>query len=467
MNETRSQRAPRGRQAFAAALACAALLTLPQPAAAQANTGSADFTRYVAMGDSLTAGFASGGLVQTFQRNSYPALIARQARGNTTGWEQPLVTEPGIPALNRLRSLVPLQITPDAGQGQPANLTLPRPYNNLAVPGARVRDVLVTVTGGLHDVVLRGQGTQLQQALALQPTFVSLWIGNNDVLAAATSGRVIEGVTLTPVAAFEADYRAIVAALAGAGARLALGNIPDVAAIPFVITLPPVVLNPATGQPVLVNGNPVPLIGVNAAAGDRVLLTASGFMAQGFGIPAALGGNGQPLPDAAVLTGGEIATIRARVAAYNGIIAAVANERGAALFDSNAWFNRVATSGIQVGGVTLTEDFLTGGLFSYDGVHPNAIGYAVVANLFIEAINARFGGEIPPVNLLPFLFGTATGASSTAAAPQAAGPAVGAHIHFSHEAWQNLRWALRIPSDAEIDAAKPKKPRKPRRGPRG
>jgi lysophospholipase L1-like esterase len=464
MHATSSRSLPR--RLALAALGLAGLLAMPSVAAAQAATGSADFTRYVALGDSLTAGFASGGLVQTFQRNSYPALIARQARGSSTGFEQPLVTAPGIPALNRLRSLVPLQISPDAGQGLPANLTLPRPYNNLAVPGARVADLRNTVSGGLHDVVLRGQGTQLQQALVLQPTFVTLWIGNNDVLAAATSGRVIDGVTLTPVAQFEADYRAIVATLAGTGARLALGNIPDVAAIPFVTTLPPVVLNPATGQPVLINGNPVPLIGVNAAAGDRVLLTASQAMAQGFGIPAALGGNGQPLPDSAVLTGAEITTIRARTNAFNAIIAAVANERGAALFDAHAWFNRVASQGINVGGITLTEDFLTGGLLSYDGVHPNAIGYAVLANLWIEAINARFGGEIPPVDLRPFLFGTATGASSTAAATQAAAgaPAVGAHIHLSLEAWQNLRWALRIPSDAEIDAAKPpKKPRKPRR----
>ena len=56
-----------------------------------------DFSRYVAIGDSLTAGFASGGLVQTVQVNSYPALIHRQATGSDTGFEQPLVTPPGIP----------------------------------------------------------------------------------------------------------------------------------------------------------------------------------------------------------------------------------------------------------------------------------------------------------------------------------------------------------------------------------
>ena len=174
-----------------------------------------DFTRYVALGDSLTAGFQSGSLNQTYQATSYPALIARQ--GGATGFQQPLVTEPGIPAILELRSLSPLQIVPKGGLGQPANLTLPRPYNNMAVPGADVVDLTTTTTdnGGLHDLILRRTGfTQLQQGLSLAPTVVTLWIGNNDELGAATSGRVIEDVTITSVATFEANYRAAATAIA-------------------------------------------------------------------------------------------------------------------------------------------------------------------------------------------------------------------------------------------------------------
>jgi lysophospholipase L1-like esterase len=461
MQQTRLSQRLAGRRLMVAALVAAATLVLPAAAQAQPDTGSANFTNYVAVGDSLTAGFASGSLVRTHQVNSYPALIARQARGVTTGFEQPLVSEPGLPAINRLRSLVPLVISPDQGAGSPLNLLLPRPYNNLGVPGADVHDVLATLNGGLHDVVLRNQpgrviGTQLEQAVGLRPTFVTVWIGNNDVLGAATSGRVIDGVTLTPAAEFEADYRTITSALASTGAKMALATIPDVASIPFVTTLPPVVINPQTNQPVIVNGQPVPLVGVGP--GDRVLLTAAGPLGQGVGIPTFLNGTGQPLPDSVVLSAAEIAAIRARTAQYNAVITSVASQRDAALFDASAWLTRVATTGIQVGGVTLTEDFLTGGLFSYDGVHPNAIGYALVANLFIEAINDKFGAEIPPVNLLPFLFGTAGTSSATAASDAAA---TGPWVHFSHEAWQNLRWALHIPSNAEIDQAI--KPRKPRR----
>lgn len=439
------------------ALASALALALLAPAAALAqDTGSADFARYVAIGDSLTAGVTSGGLVETAQRNSYPILIWRQATGQTSGFEQPLVTTPGIPALLQLTSLSPLVIAPQGGRGNPANLNLQRPYNNLGVPLARVHNVVATVTdnGGLHDLILRGLGTVLQQAVALRPTFATVWIGNNDVLAAATSGRVIEGVTLTPVASFEADFRTIASTLAATGADMAFANIPDVTSIPFVTTIPRVVVNPATNQPVLVNGSPVPLIGPNGPLGpnDRVLLTATAELQQGRGIPAALGGSGQPLSDAAVLDASEIATINARVQAYNNIIRAVATERNAAFVDINSLLRTLATTGISVGGVTFTSAFLTGGVFSYDGVHPTVFGYAFIANAFIDAINEQFDAEIPPVNLFPFMFGAPAAASSvTAALEQETAPA-GMPL-LTPEAIRNLFWLL------NVDTSPKKRPR--------
>lgn len=428
-------------QVFAGVLTLA--LVVPAAATAQVDTGSADFSNYVAIGDSLTAGFASGGLTRTYQNSSYPALLYRQATGRTTGFEQPLVSEPGLPGLLQLRSLAPLQITPAAGRGNPLNLTLQRPYNNLAVPGADVHDVVATVTdnGGLHDLILRGLGTQLQQALVQQPTFVTIWIGNNDVLGAATSGRVIEDVTLTSVARFEADFLAIVNAVAATGAEMAIANIPNVTSIPYVTTLPAVVVNPATNQPVLVNGNVVPLIGPSGPlrpGRDFVLLPASAELAQGRGIPAQLGGSGQPLSDAAVLSAEEVAAINARVQAFNSIIRAAAQATNSAFVDTNALLDEVASEGINIGGVTFTETFLTGGVFSYDGVHPTDFGYAYVANAFIEAINDRFNADIPPVNLYPFLFGP-----TAAPIPGAAGST--ADLVFTKAATRNLLWALGVP----------------------
>jgi lysophospholipase L1-like esterase len=439
-----------------------ASLLVAGAASAAVNTGSANFSKYVALGDSLTAGFSSGSINRTYQVNSYPALIYRQATGMTTGFEQPLVSEPGLPGILRLVSLRPLVIAPTPGSGQPLNLNLPRPYDNLAVPGARLHDLLTktasTSASDPTDLVLRKLGfTQLQQGLSLKPTFVTLWIGNNDVLGAATSGIAIGGVTLTPVEQFQADYTAVVNAIASTNAKMAIANIPDVTSIPFVTTLSRFLVNPATNQPVLVNGNPVPLIGPNGPlqAGDFVLLTATAELAQGRGIPTALGGSGQPLSDTSVLSKAEAATIHDYIVAYNAIIAKAASDKGAALVDANAILQDLATNGIRVGGVSYSSAFLTGGVFSYDGVHPTPFGYAYIANQFIDAINAKFGGDIPEVDLYPFVFGPLP-KSGAAPAEELTG------LVFTSEARRNLLQSLSVPQWIVDGTKPPRKPRHPR-----
>jgi len=439
---------------LAAALAIVALAAVPQAARA-VDTGSADFTRYVSMGDSLTAGFCSGSIIVNCQRTSYPALIFHEATGRPiTDFQQPLVSAPGLPGVLRLVSLAPLSIQPTPGQGAPINLNLPRPYDNMAIPGANLHDVLTktasTSAGDPTDLVLRRQGfTQVQQALGLHPTFVTLWIGNNDALRAATSGTAIEGVTLTPTAQFDTEYRTLVGAIAGSGAKLAVATIPDVTSIPFVTTLSRFVPNPATGQPILINGNPVPLVGVNP--GDFVLLTAQAAMAQGLGIPQALGGTGQPLPGNVVLTAAEAGTIRNFVNAYNTTIRSAATASNAALVDANAVLSQIAATGVNIGGVTFNSAFLTGGLFSYDGVHPTLFGYAYVANLFIDAINEKFGGHIPAVDLSPFMF------TPGLPTPTDGGFAPTSAFYFSPMAWDNLRLTL---GWTPTPAQQPTKPRR-------
>ena len=443
------------------ALGAAASLLLPAGAAAQVDTGSANFSRYVALGDSLTAGFEAGSLHRSAQETSYPALIHRQATGGASGFQQPLISEPGIPPKLVLRTItasgIPV-ITPEPTTGQPINLAAPA-YQNLAVPGADVHDVLATnaTAGGLHQIILRDRGTQLQAALVQSPTFVTLWAGNNDVLAAATSGIVVEGVTLTPVAQFEADFRAITAAIAASGARMAIANIPDVTSIPFVTTVSRFVTLP--------NGVVFNLVGPNGpiGAGDFVLLSAADDIQQGFGIPAPLGRG--PLGNEHVLSAAEVATIRARIAAYNAIIRAEAGARGAAFVDINTEFADIAAHGRNFGGIVLTTAFLTGGIFSYDGVHPTPIGYGLVANEFIEAINAQFDAEIPPVNMAALMFGPGT-LSASAGAVGGGGKAMSFEgllpFYFSPQAWNNLRWALRIPQTLAVDQDPPRRRRRGR-----
>ena len=422
-------------------------LGLPAGALFAVNTGTADFSHYVATGDSLTAGFTSDSLIDTSQKVDYPATIELQATGSNSGFEQPLVSPPGIPPILQLHGLFPTVIAPAAGIGQPENLTLPRPYDNLAVPGETVHSMINTVTdhGGLHDLILRGLGTQLQQAVGSKPTFITLWIGNNDALGAATSGIVIDGVTLTTLASFQADYTTIVQALASTGAKMAIANIPDVTSIPFVSTIPPVVVNPKTNQPVLINGQPVPLLGPDGPLrpGDHVLLSAAADLAQGKGVPVALGGSGLPLTDSDVLSIEETAAIKARVQQFNAVIQAQANAVGAAYIDASALLTQLATTGIEVGGASFSSAFLTGGVFGYDGVHPTAFGYAYIANAFIQAINAQFGAEIPPANLGASILGT--GAESLG--KRLAAPGYG---ELTPEALHNLFKAMNWPEPGTL-----------------
>jgi lysophospholipase L1-like esterase len=386
----------------------ARIVSLLTAALAAANLASAQgfqsFSKYVALGDSLTAGYMSGSLVKTRQLNSYPALIARSAA--VAGFEQPYITEPGLPPELVLQAIVPspVIVPKSATAGSPENLALPRPYDNLGVPGATSTDLLVTVSGGFHDVVLRGLGTALQQGLALRPTVVTLWIGNNDILGAVVRGSAVDGVTMTPVDVFRANYQSIVDTLRASGASVAAANLPDVLTIPYATAISRYVIDPGTGQPLLVGGQPVPLLGPSGplTEGNLVLLSASSLIAQGIGVPTSLGGRGLPLPPEVILDPNEIAIIRDRVSSFNQIIAQACSAARFPVVDAFALSQELATTGRNVGGIRLSSAFLSGGVFSYDGVHLTEIGYALIANEWIRSMNAS-GASLTEIDLLPFL----------------------------------------------------------------
>lgn len=62
-------------------------------------------------------------------------------------------------------------------------------------------------------------------------------------------------------------------------------------------------------------------------------------------------------------------------------------------------FLKYFESGFDISGVEYTSKYIEGGVFSLDGVHPNARGYAIVANKFIEVINRFYKSNIPMVNI--------------------------------------------------------------------
>ena len=90
----------------------------------------------------------------------------------------------------------------------------------------------------------------ISDAVSLNPTFFSLWIGNNDILSYATSGGSGVDQTgnldpstygsndITDPNVFAAAYSAQVDALTSGGAKGALVNIPNITSIPYFTTVP-------------------------------------------------------------------------------------------------------------------------------------------------------------------------------------------------------------------------------------
>ncbi len=390
---------------------CLVLLT-SLPAAAQL-----DFTTYVALGDSLTAGFASGALMDWHQERSYPAVLAHQAGAPV--FEQPLVSQPGLPPILELVSLAPATVIAPVGlvPGQPVNAAYPAPYNNLGIPGANLFDMLFQ-TGDINnliqgdfstvmfDIVLRdGTFTALEQSIGLQPTFMTVWIGNNDVLGAVLSATPADGVTLTPVEFFAELYRnAIGALVTNTSADIVLFNLPYPTSIPFTTSIGPLVEIPDVGTvPLAADTGPL-------SADDLVTFPAGALIAQGYGLP-----GGPPLPDnlnlltgepGYVLRAAEVEVINDRIDAFNQVIADVGAAFDCPVFDANAIFSRIAARQDlpTFGGFELTADFLIGGIFSYDGIHPQNIGSAYLAFELIEFLNALYSDSIPQVDMAQALF---------------------------------------------------------------
>jgi hypothetical protein len=110
-------------------------------------------------------------------------------------------------------------------------------------------------------------------------------------------------------------------------------------------------------------------------------------------------GNGRPLRDDQILTPAEIASLESAVDGYNTALRTEATARGFALMDFFGLFKNIAANGLHFAGQNYTIAFVTGGIFSLDGVHPSDLGYGIITNALIDAVNQRYGAVIPHVDL--------------------------------------------------------------------
>jgi hypothetical protein len=146
-----------------------------------------------------------------------------------------------------------------------------------------------------------------------------------------------------------------------------------------------------------------------ATASDLITLAAGSVLGTcNGGNPSAVWGVSFPVPDKYVVTGTETAAILARTTEFNNIISAVVGGAGTvdrfAIADVRKAYNDlVAAKAMVVDNVTITPSFAPPtGAYSADGLHPNSRGYAFTANVFIDAINAKFTATIPKASLAAY-----------------------------------------------------------------
>jgi lysophospholipase L1-like esterase len=440
------------------AMACLFAACKPNVAVTTKLTqGEADFTNYLAIGNSLTAGYADGTLSSSGQLNSYPQRLFEQFQlvTNVKGtFVQPLL--PGNYGYPNPKKVLAVLINPCTGDTSLGAVNIGyaldsgstsahyvstvanEQINNIAVPGIRAIDYLVDnyaiiAQGAGYPYAMRfynnPAGTPLQELQYrvnnLHPTFFTMWLGSNDVLGFALAGGQGDGTgnalplgpnfynkeDITPYTTFDTAYDRAVNMAISTGAKGALINIPDIASLPFFTTIPINGLN-ITRQSMVdslqalwgpVTKTAVFQLGANqfmvtdhngrvrqSIPGELIMLSMpmDNIKCKGWGITV-------PIPKEYVITTEELQQIRSATKSYNDFIKYETTiHPNLAYVDMHTFMGSIAT-GYTYNGIKYTTEYVTGGAFSLDGIHPTPRGYALIANEIIRTINARYKSNMP------------------------------------------------------------------------
>lgn len=446
------------------------------------TAGTADFSKYVSLGNSLTAGYSDNALFIEGQKNSYPAILASQfALVGGGEFTIPLMND-NVGGLLLGGTMIQGPRLYFNGSGPAPVSEMPTteitnvqagPFNNMGIPGSKSFHLLAPGYGNVAGVP-SGQAnpyfvrfasspstTVLADATAQSPTFFSLWIGNNDVLSYATSGgsgtnqlgnydpSSYGGNDITDPTVFANVYATLIDGLTANGAKGVVANIPYVTTIPYFTTVPhnPVPLDAATAgllnsgftqynnglllaqsynlitadevarrkisfsasatnKVVMVDSYLTNLSALGlpsyrqATAEDLVVLPARTFIGTVVGgNPTQINGVSVPLADNWILSKDEIAELKTATDAFNAAIQSIASSKNLAFVDANMLMGQIANGGISKDNFTLTSNYVTGGAFSLDGVHPSPRGYALIAHEFFKAINSTYGSNFKGVNI--------------------------------------------------------------------
>ncbi|MHA7830291.1 MAG: G-D-S-L family lipolytic protein [Flagellimonas sp.] len=257
----------------------------PDPTPVEYTSGTADFTNYVAIGNSLTAGFSDNALFEDGQLASFPNMLAGNfALAGGGSFEIPLMADNlgGMTlggneiAGNRLilsfLGESPSPVEKDGNGSTEVSQKLTGTYNNMGVPGSKSYELLAPGYGSVTGVAMgtanpyfarfssSESATVIGDAAAQGATFFTLWTGANDILIYATGGGTGVDQTgnldpstysrndITDPNVLAGSLDAMLQAMTANGADGVIANLPNVTDIPYFTTVPhnPIPLDEAT-----------------------------------------------------------------------------------------------------------------------------------------------------------------------------------------------------------------------------
>jgi hypothetical protein len=379
------------------------------------STSNGLMQRYVSMGNSITAGFQSAGINDSTQHQSYAVLFAEAANA-------PFF----IPSLQGRGCPPPFtnNVTQErVGGGTAGTCDLRQdeilPYvSNVAVPGATsfspLNNLIPQANSNALTTFILGGRTQVQAMQDANPTFVSVWIGNNDVLGSLTnSANPGDPALITPQVAFESNYGPMLDAIEATGASAVLIGVADVSVIPFasrgatywclktgLCGVPAAPFPPNFG----VDNSCAPSAAVPTSSGELILVPwpvgVPKIAAAAQGAPAGIPQTTLNCDTDPVVSPTELAGLQSAVAGFNAYISAQATARGMAYVDINAaLLALVATGAIppfpDLSALGTGGSVTFGPYFSLDGVHPSALAHELVADSLASKVNQTFDTSIP------------------------------------------------------------------------
>jgi hypothetical protein len=254
--------------------------------------------------------------------------------------------------------------------------------------------------------------TPLQDILSTDPTFFAVYLGMEECLSYARTGGAQDN--MPSVADFSLAYTTIIQELKANSSKGVLATLPDMTSMPYFRTIPYNGLNTDADNTQTLNtifGG----LGFTFQVGLNPFMIQDPEAGNDFGIrpisPSELlllnipldsvkcfkMGSLNPFRNEFVLTDTEQQYLATRIADYNEVIRNLASAHNLALLETNTFYQNLYT-GLTYNGVAYSAQFVSGGAFSLDGIHLNAKGNALLANVFIQTINKHYGAKIPALN---------------------------------------------------------------------